>query len=316
MTVLSTAGPTDGAGMPPAPRPVRRTLLIIGGAEDKLGRSVVLRRFVRLAGGRSSRIVVIPTASSFSAEAAALYRTVFARLKAGPDVQIVHPPTRAAASSPEFVATIDAATGVFMTGGSQLKLSQNVVGTPVGDAIHRAYRRGAVIAGTSAGASIMSQFMISLGDEGITPRQRSSQLSAGLGLLTGVVVDRRFDPRGRYGRLLARGPYSPSLPGVATGEHPAAEIRDERLLSVVGAGAVFVLDAREAVTDAPEARRGAPLLVSGAKVHTLPTGATFDLDSVSLVRFVERHPDIEVAVVAAKDRAPMVPAHATVPPSA
>lgn len=139
------------------------------GAEDKLGRSVVLRRFVRLAGGRSSRIVVIPTASSFSAEAAALYRTVFARLKAGPDVQIVHPPTRAAASSPELVATIDAATGVFMTGGSQLKLSQNVVGTPVGDAIHRAYRRGAVIAGTSAGASIMSQFMISLGDEGITP---------------------------------------------------------------------------------------------------------------------------------------------------
>ena len=227
MTVLSTAGPTDGAGMPPAPRPVRRTLLIIGGAEDKLGRSVVLRRFVRLAGGRSSRIVVIPTASSFSAEAAALYRTVFARLKAGPDVQIVHPPTRAAASSPEFVATIDAATGVFMTGGSQLKLSQNVVGTPVGDAIHRAYRR-------SAGASIMSQFMISLGDEGITPRQRSSQLSAGLGLLTGVVVDQHFDQRGRYGRLLSIVANSPSLLGVGIDENTAAEIRDERLLSRLG----------------------------------------------------------------------------------
>jgi cyanophycinase len=300
--------------MPSAPRPIRRTLLIIGGAEDKLGRSVVLRRFVRLAGGRSSRIVVIPTASSFSGEAAALYRTVFARLKAGPDIEIVHAPTRADGASAELVARIDAATGIFMTGGSQLKLSQNIVGTPVGDAIHRAYRRGAVVAGTSAGASIMSQFMISLGDEGITPRQRSSQLSAGLGLLTGVVVDQHFDQRGRYGRLLSIVANSPSLLGIGIDENTAAEVRDERLLSVVGAGAVFVLDARAAITDAPDARRGAPLLVSGAVVHTLPTGATFDLDSVSLVRFVERHPDIEVAVVAAKDRSPMVPAHAAVPP--
>jgi len=299
--------------MPPTAPAVRRTLLIIGGAEDKLGRSVVLRRFVRLAGGRSSRIVVIPTASSFTTEASALYRSVFARLKAGPDVQIVHPATRAAAASPEMVTAIDAATGVFMTGGSQLKLSQNIVGTEVGDAIHRAYRRGAVIAGTSAGASIMSQFMISLGDEGVTPRQRSSQLSAGLGLLNGVVVDQHFDQRGRYGRLLSIVANSPSLLGIGIDENTAAEIRDERLMSVVGSGAVFVLDARAAVTDAPDARRGAPLLVSGAVVHTLPTGATFDLASVSLVRFVERHPDIEVAVVAAKDRSPLVPRHAAVP---
>ncbi|HRC64681.1 MAG TPA: cyanophycinase [Dermatophilaceae bacterium] len=311
--MVSNAGPADEAGMPPTSPPVRRTLLIVGGAEDKLGRSVVLRRFVRLAGGRASRIVVIPTASSFSTEASALYRSVFARLKAGQDFEIVHPPTRAAASSAELVARLDAATGIFMTGGSQLKLSQNIVGTPVGDAIHRAYQRGAVIAGTSAGASIMSQFMISLGDEGVTPRQRSSQLSAGLGLVTGVVVDQHFDQRGRYGRLLSIVANSPNLIGIGIDENTAAEIRDERLMSVVGAGAVFVLDARHAITDAPEARRGAPLLVSGAVVHTLPAGATFDLESVELVRFVERHPDIEVAVVAAKDRSPMVPAHAAAP---
>ena len=224
-----------------------------------LGRLQSLRRFVRLAGGRASRIVVIPTASSFSTEASALYRSVFARLKAGQDFEIVHPPTRAAASSAELVARLDAATGIFMTGGSQLKLSQNIVGTPVGDAIHRAYQRGAVIAGTSAGASIMSQFMISLGDEGVTPRQRSSQLSAGLGLVTGVVVDQHFDQRGRYGRLLSIVANSPNLIGIGIDENTAAEIRDERLMSVVGAGAVFVLDARHAITDAPEARRGAPL---------------------------------------------------------
>jgi len=296
-------------------RPARRTLLIIGGAEDKLGRSVVLRRFVRLAGGRSSRIVVIPTASGYSAEAAALYTSVFGRLRAGA-VDIVHAPTRAAADDADLVARVDAATGVFMTGGSQLKLSQNIVGTPIGEAIHRAYQRGAVVAGTSAGASIMSEHMISLGDEGVTPRQRTSQLSVGLGLLGGVVVDQHFDQRGRYGRLLSIVANSPSLIGMGIDENTAAEIRDERMMTVVGAGSVFVLDARKAVTDAPEARRGAPLLVSGAVVHTLPTGAVFDLAGVRLMRFVERHPDLEVAVVAAKDRSPIVPAHAAAPPPA
>jgi cyanophycinase len=291
--------PSTPAGVPRS----RRTLLIIGGAEDKLGRSVVLKRFVRLAGGHGSRIVVIPTASSFSDEAATLYRSVFTRLKAGPHLQIVHPSTRAAAFDPQLVEPIEAATGVFMTGGSQLKLSQNIVGTPVGAAILRAYERGAVVAGTSAGASIMSRFMISLGDEGITPRQRSSQLSAGLGLVDDIVVDQHFDQRGRYGRLMSILANSPNLIGVGIDENTAAEIRDDRFMTVVGAGAIFVADARHAVTDAPDARRGAPLLVSGAVVHTLPAGAVFDLRLVSLVRFVERHPDIGVVVTASHDRA-------------
>jgi len=138
----------------------------------------------------------------------------------------------------------------------------------------------------------------------------------GLGLLGGVVVDQHFDQRGRYGRLLSIVANSPSLIGMGIDENTAAEIRDERMMTVVGAGSVFVLDARKAVTDAPEARRGAPLLVSGAVVHTLPTGAVFDLAGVRLMRFVERHPDLEVAVVAAKDRSPIVPAHAAAPPPA
>ncbi|MBK8469350.1 MAG: cyanophycinase [Candidatus Phosphoribacter sp.] len=293
---------SSSAAVEKGSRPPRRTLLIVGGAEDKLGRSVVLRRFVRLAGGRSSRIVVIPTASAYSREASDLYRSTFTRLRAGADIEIVHASSRAAAQEPQLVASLDRATGIFMTGGSQLKLSQHICGTPVGEAIHRAYRRGVVVAGTSAGASIMSQFMISLGDEGVTPRQRSSQLTAGLGLIGGIVVDQHFDQRGRYGRLMSILANSPQLIGIGIDENTAAEILDERIMSVVGTGAIFVADVRHAVTDAPEARRGAPLLVSGAVVHTLPAGAAFDLQSVSLVRFVEQHPDIEVAVVAAKDR--------------
>jgi cyanophycinase len=286
----------------PNPSGVRRTLLIIGGAEDRIGRSVVLKRFIKLAGGRRSHIVVIPTASSYAGEVSEAYRDVFTRLRGG-DISVVHPETRRDSDDPAMVEALDTATGIFITGGSQVKLAQNIVGTPVGAAVIRAYERGAVVAGTSAGASIMSRFMISLGEEGLTPKQRASQISAGLGLVEDVIIDQHFDQRGRYGRLMSMVAASPNLLGMGIDENTAAEIRDGKVMSVIGAGSIFVINARNAITDAADARRGAPLLVSGAVVHSLPTGSTFDLDHVELTAFVERHPDIEGAVVPAKVRA-------------
>ena len=140
----------------------------------------------------------------------------------------------------------------------------------------------------------MSQFMISLGADGVTPRQRTSQLTSGLGLLPGVIVDQHFDQRARYGRLMSLVAGSPNLLGMGIDEDTAAEIRDGRTLTVVGSGAVFVVDARAAVSDVPEARRDAPLLVSGAVVHSLPTGATFDLHAAQLIGFMEKRPDVVV----------------------
>jgi cyanophycinase len=276
------------------PSTVHTSLLIIGGAEDKVGRATVLRRFVRLAGGRKARIVVIPTASSSPNEAVQTYTTIFTRLGAQEVVAVNPPPRRNAAAADELVQAIDNATGVFMTGGNQLKLSQLFLGTPLAEAVSRAHARGAVVAGTSAGASIMSQFMISLGADGVTPRQRTSQLTSGLGLLPGVIVDQHFDQRARYGRLMSLVAGSPNLLGMGIDEDTAAEIRDGRKLTVMGSGAVFVVDARNAISDVPEARRDAPLLVSGAVVHSLPTGATFDLHTAQLIGFVEKHPDVAI----------------------
>src|SRR6476469_4458245 len=126
-------------------RKVRKvpTLFIIGGAEDRLGKATVLRRFVRLAGGRRAQIVLIPTASSFPAEVVEAYRHVFTRLGA-PDPDVVNPADRQAAHDPALVALLDNATGIFLSGGSQLKLSQRLPGTPLGEALHRAHARGAV----------------------------------------------------------------------------------------------------------------------------------------------------------------------------
>lgn len=274
-------------------RATRRTLFIIGGAEDKRRRVVVLRRFVRLAGGKDADIVVIPTASSLAEEAVDVYTQVFGRLRAT-QVSTVNPQSRHEAADPALVEALDRATGVFITGGNQLKLGQLLAGTPVHDALLRAYRRGAVIAGTSAGASVLSQFMISMGEEGVSPRQRSSQITAGFGLLPGVIVDQHFEQRTRYGRLLSLVAASPSLLGMGIDEDTAAEIVDERTMTVVGSGSVYLVDARGAVSDAHEARRDAPLMVSGAVVHALPYGAVFDLVEARLTEFTEMHPEVAV----------------------
>ena len=275
------------------------TLFIIGGAEDRVGKASLLRQFVKLSGGRRSQIVLIPTASSFQQEVTDAYTEVFTRLGAG-GLDVVNPATRADAHSPASVAAIDAASGIFMSGGSQLRLSQLLPGTPVGDALHRAHERGAVVGGTSAGASIMSDFMISMGDEGVTPRQRASQITAWLGLIRGVVVDQHFDQRARYGRLMSVIATSPHLLGIGIDEDTAVIVEDLKRFTVQGRGAVFVVDCRSAVTDAPDAAPGAPVLVSGATVHTLPAGSTFDLVNRALTGFIEQHPDLLVSVAAAK----------------
>jgi cyanophycinase len=275
------------------------TLFIIGGAEDRVGKASLLRQFVKLSGGRRGRLVLIPTASSFQQEVTSAYTEVFTRLGA-PGLDVVNPATRADAHDPVAVAAIDAASGIFMSGGSQLRLSQLLPGTPVGDALHRAHERGAVVGGTSAGASIMSDFMISMGDEGVTPRQRASQITAGLGLIRGVVVDQHFDQRARYGRLMSVIATSPHLLGIGIDEDTAIIVADRGEFTVLGSGAVFVVDCRSAVTDAPDAAPGAPVLVSGATVHSLPAGSTFDLMHRTLTGFVEQHPDLLVSVAAAK----------------
>jgi cyanophycinase len=269
--------------------------MAIGGAEDKLGRTRVLRRFVRLAGGRRAAIAVVPTASSIETEMVEVYTQVFTRLGAA-SVTAVHPTDRWDAEDPALASVVGGASGVFLTGGNQLRLGQLVVGTALGTAIHAAHRRGAVVAGTSAGASILSEHMISLGDVELTPRQRASQLTVGLGLLRDVVVDQHFDQRNRYGRLMSVVAGSPSLLGIGVDEDTAAVVTQDRWLEVLGAGSVFVVDGSHAVSDAHEARTGAPLLLSGAVVHALPAGARFDLERRLLVAFTEKHPDLNVQV--------------------
>lgn len=247
----------------------------IGGAEAKLRRRTVLRAFVTAAGGQNARICVIPTASSLGHEVVEVYEAVFSQLGAA-HVDWVRPETRVEAGDPALVERIDGATGVFMTGGNQLKLSSTITGTPVADAIMRAHERGAAVGGTSAGASIVADHMIAFGASGATPKQRMSQLAVGLGLVRGVVIDQHFQQRNRYGRLLSLVAQSPVLLGIGVDEDTAAVVRGD-VLTVVGRGAVSIVDGSQLVTNSPTVHQSAPLLASGAILHVLPAGERYDL---------------------------------------
>ena len=267
-------------------------LMIIGGAEDKLRKRSILTEFVSASGGPDARIAVIPTASSLGEEVVEVYSALFGALGAAAVVP-VRPESREDAHDPDVVARLDDVTGIFMTGGNQLKLSSVVSGTPLGRAIVDAHQRGVVIAGTSAGASIQSSHMVAFGGPGATPKQRMTQVAAGLGLLESAVIDQHFDQRNRYGRLLMIVSQSPQLLGIGIDEDTCAVVTaedDRRLLRVVGKGAVTVFDPARMVTNAYEAKRSTPLLASGVVLHVLPQGAVFDLTARELVR---RQPEID-----------------------
>ncbi|WP_371401855.1 cyanophycinase [Kribbella sp. NBC_00662] len=274
-------------------------LFAIGGAEDKLKKRTVLQEFVEAAGGPKARIVVVPTASALGPDVIDVYRALFAALGAE-SVVGVRPENREDADDPAFISPLNDATGVFMTGGNQLKLAGVVTGTAFGRAVTAAHARGAAVGGTSAGASILAEHMIAFGRSGATPRQRMSQLSSGLGLVQGAIVDQHFAQRNRYGRLLSLVAQSPGLLGIGVDEDTAAVFRGSHL-EVVGRGAVTIFDGSRITSNGHYAGRSEPLLASGVVLHVLPATATFDLRDRVLLSFGKQPPATELAVMEAAE---------------
>jgi cyanophycinase len=252
------------------------TVIIIGGAEDKVRDRVILARFIELAGGRDSRIAVISSASSMGTEAGERYRAVFSELGAE-IVRPLHAITRSQANDESAAQTVRDATGVFMTGGNQLRLSSIIGGTRLADAILTRFQAGAVVAGTSAGASAMASHMIAFGASGATPKHRMAQIAAGLGLLPGVIVDQHFQQRNRLGRLLSLIAQNPSLLGLGVDEDTAGIVGPDHVLEVLGRGSVTVVDGAASETDAWEVKGHRPLMISNVVLHSLPGGYRFDL---------------------------------------
>lgn len=257
-------------------------LMAIGGAEDKIRERVILRAFVEAAGGPDANVVVLATASEL-AETGDRYAGLFESLHAD-TVQVLRVRSRGDAlrgdaAGSAMLDLLEFASGLFITGGSQIRISAALGGTAIAATIRRRHAEGMVVAGTSAGAAVLSEHMISMGDSGGTPRRRLVQMSQGLGLASEIVIDQHFRQRDRLGRLVTALSYNPEPLGVGVDEDTAAVI-DDGILRVIGRGAVTVLDASGLrYTDSAEVRRGQPLSMLGLKLDVLTSGCRYDLRS-------------------------------------
>ncbi len=258
---------------------VRRGFIIpIGGAEQKMRDRNILTRFVNLCGGNEARIAVIPTASEM-AETGPTYERLFdeigvAHVRNFPFV------TRADCDSTDWLEELSRSTGVFMTGGNQLRLSTTIGGTKVGSLLRELSMRGAHIAGTSAGAGFLSEHMIAFGSEGSSPRANMVTLAPGLGLTNAVIVDHHFRERDRIGRLMTAVAYNPFAIGLGLDEDTAAFIGPDDVLEVDGSGSVTLVDPSEVeYTSMDSAHQNDPVCLVGLRLHILTRGWRYDLRS-------------------------------------
>jgi len=252
-------------------------VMAIGGAEDKVREKVVLRRFVAAAGGPDASIVVLATASEHP-ETGERYADLFYSLDAG-RVEVLRIRTREDAldAGPDALDVLADASGFFMTGGSQLRISSALGGTPLAALLRRRHAEGMVVAGTSAGAAVLSQHMISMGESGGTPRRRLVQMAQGLGFTPELLIDQHFRRRDRMGRLVTALSYNPEPLGVGVDEDTAAMVAADGVLTVLGAGGVTVVDASELrFTDSHAIHRGQPVAMLGLRVDFLTSGCRYD----------------------------------------
>jgi cyanophycinase len=266
----------DSSSHPAGGRP--GLIMAIGGAEDKVRERVILRRFVAASGGSSARIVVLATASEVP-ETGERYSELFAAMGAeGIDVLRVRTREDAIDAGREVYDVVERASGLFMTGGSQLRISSALGGTALAAALRRRHGEGMVVAGTSAGAAVLSRHMISMGESGGTPRRRLVQMAQGLGFAPDLIVDQHFRRRDRLGRLLTALSYNPEPLGVGVDEDTAAMIDANGVLTVIGSGAVTVVDASALrFTDSHAVHRGQPVAMLGLKVDFLTSGCRYDV---------------------------------------
>lgn len=257
---------------------MKRQLVIIGGAEDKEGDCKILREFVRRAGGLESQIVIMTVATDLYREVGEDYLRVFERLGVE-KVSVVDTLHRDEASQERALAAIQAATGIFFTGGDQSRITDILKGTAIDHLLHERLTTGMVIGGTSAGAAMMPEKMIVDGETDTNPRLDTVRLEPGMGFLPDAIVDQHFAQRGRLARLVSAVVQQPKALGLGIDENTAVVIRDHEF-EVVGEGAVTIIDmAGVTYSNLSQILKDEDLALYGIQLHILPEGHRFDLNS-------------------------------------
>lgn len=290
--VLAQA-PNDAAPSRPG------TLLVIGGAL-KDGNDSVWQAAVQAAGGPGALVLVLPTASGDPERAARLTAEQLQRRGARTEVLPIAPhwpgsslaDAQAQAQAARWAARVQAAGGVFMTGGEQDRLMQ--VLRPAGQdsallqALRAMHARGGLIAGTSAGAAVMSETALRALDEPFQALLRPlgpQELGQGFGLAPPhVVTDQHFLKRGRVARLVRVLLQSGRTLGLGVEEDSAALVQGS-VAQALGAHGLLLVDARAAVLEAT-----APLQVRGLRLSYVDRGDRYDLQAHRLLPPATRTP--------------------------
>jgi cyanophycinase len=259
------------------------TLIIIGGHEDRdpKGDRLILKEVAnRVRGGK----LVLATVASHRPEGYfAEYEKAFEDLDVGELVELYVEDRQEAGDRHKLDALEDAA-GVFFSGGDQLRITSQIGDSGIEAKVRALYERGGVIAGTSAGASVMSETMLVKGTSKETHRIGDLNMAPGLGLIRDVIIDQHFAERGRFGRLLGAVAQNPRILGVGIDENTAAVVEDGQM-EIIGEGAVYVVDGSSvSFSNVADAKSNATLSIHDVTVHVLAEGDLFDLGKRRPVR--------------------------------
>lgn len=251
-------------------------LVAIGGAEDKTSEAEILRQVLAYTGKEAPVVGVITTASSIPEDVFEGYEAVFDRLGAA-EVLHIRIRERADAESETFISMINRTDVIFISGGDQMRLTNIFGGSDALGAIRQRQAEGAVIAGTSAGAACQSATMVYGGAADDSLRRGAVRMSAGFGLVEGVIIDTHFLERGRFSRLMEVGATNPEYLGVGLGED-AAVLFEGDTIRVFGPGHVILVDSSEITgSNVFELTDGEPVTVQNVKMHALVDGYGYSL---------------------------------------
>jgi cyanophycinase len=258
-------------------------LLVIGGAEDKYNERRILKKFLELAGGEHAEVLIVPVASDFPEFASDIYVQAFRRLGVA-NPRVLRATSRQDVVSIDADALLDGVTGVFITGGDQMRLVSILGGTTFAQKLRQMVSETElVLAGTSAGAAGMSTSMIVRGESTPHPQRNSVSLSPGLGFLKNIIIDQHFTERGRISRLITAVSYNPYNLGIGIDENTAIILDKEGMLEVFGAGTVTIVDGSQITyNEIAEVDEFQPFSVCGVQLHVLRDGLIYD--------FINRHP--------------------------
>lgn len=256
---------------------VNGNLIIIGGAEDKKGDKEILKRVAKYIDPEKEKLIIATIATQYPEKSYQNYKNVFSNLGIK-NIDKLDISTREDAFNKEKLKLINEANLLFFTGGDQLRITSMIGGSPVYNAIKEFCASGGLIAGTSAGASVMSDTMIVQGEDDESPHKCTLKMSPGLGLVNNIIIDQHFAQRGRIGRLLTAIAQNPEVLGVGIDEDTAIVVSDKGTAEVIGSGAVYFIDGSSIdYTNVSEQYSDEVLSMFNVKLHVLKEGNRFNL---------------------------------------